>query len=169
MIYVFGTSLSSAYLIYNFNSCHYYNLISCWFVLSRNGRCFENKNCCMEKWTRKGGFHIWWCRFSYSYTLHWSGLFLFLAEVPFLQFLQVSLSSMLDEYMFVRQEKEQEKKRQRVLCSRLIFMYCLNHLFTFCEYALILEYTCRIRRSSRISSKRSRKLCTDQNPVHPSP
>jgi hypothetical protein len=81
-----------------------------------------------------------------------------------MQSFQVRLQSMLDEYMIVRQEKELEKKRQRVLCPCLTFL-CIAEAISFA--CLVICCNCRIIRSSRISSKLSRKHSTDQNQVHP--
>jgi hypothetical protein len=42
---------------------------------------------------------------------------------------QVRLRSMLEDYIIIRQEKELEKKRQRVLFPCTVFLHCINLQF----------------------------------------
>ena len=49
----------------------------------------------------------------------------------------VPLLAMLDEYVMLRQEKEEEKKKMRVSLNSLIVLFCIPNFFVSCQFAIV--------------------------------
>ena len=93
-----------------------------WSIWNRNGGGVSYENNSMGEWERHR-VHLWWSK---KFWFPPPNLKTFVGFNPYCNLLvhmQIRLLSMLDEYKILRHEKEEERKRQRVLYQSFLSVY----------------------------------------------